>query len=108
MGKAKSSASPEREHTEDHKEGVSLATYLESTHDLCPGILGSAELSDREDKLAEKMSVADRRQVYCGLDSRDEVSRICLSEDERVSSGAGISFDADSVIGFLSGLAVAK
>ncbi|KAH6961775.1 hypothetical protein BKA56DRAFT_500124 [Ilyonectria sp. MPI-CAGE-AT-0026] len=54
------------------------------------------------------MSPTDRRQVYCGLESRDEAPRISLSEDERVSSGARIGFFVDSIIRFPSGLAVAK
>ncbi|KAH7114181.1 hypothetical protein B0J13DRAFT_533689 [Dactylonectria estremocensis] len=46
--------------------------------------------------------------MFCGIDSRDEIPRICLSEDDRVTDDAGVSFDVDSIIAFPSCLAVAK
>ena len=93
-------ASPDRQ--------ISLATYLESTVGLGLDVLSRETLATQKDDLAGKINPESRKKIFCGLDSRAEIPHICLDEDERVSSGAGVTFDVDSILGFPSNLAVAK
>ncbi|RKK84479.1 hypothetical protein BFJ68_g17353 [Fusarium oxysporum] len=97
-----------RNHMEDTNEHISLATYPHFTPDLGPDILSRETIAHQKDDLAGKLSPESRRQLFCGIDSREEVPYICLDEDERVSDGAGVTFDIDSVVAFPSNLAVAK
>ncbi|RKK66775.1 hypothetical protein BFJ69_g15098 [Fusarium oxysporum] len=97
-----------RSHMEDTNEHISLATYLHFTPELGPDILGRETIAHQNDDLAGTLSPESRRQLFCGIDSRKEVPYICLDEDERVSDGAGVTFDIDSVVAFPSSLAVAK
>ncbi|KAH7109785.1 hypothetical protein EDB81DRAFT_849298 [Dactylonectria macrodidyma] len=98
----------ECDRTEDPNEHISLAMYLEFAPELGPDILGSATIAHQKDDLAGKLDAATRREMFCGIDSRDEIPRICLSEDDRVTDDAGVSFDVDSITAFPSCLAVAK
>jgi hypothetical protein len=93
---------------EDTNEHISLATYLQFTPELGPDILSRETIAHQKDDLAGKLSPESRRQLFCGIDSREEVPYIYLDEDERVSDGAGVTFDIDSVLAFPSNLAVAK
>ncbi|PNP55221.1 hypothetical protein FNYG_15524 [Fusarium nygamai] len=93
---------------EDTNEHISLAVYLDFTPELGPDIVSHETIAHQKDDLAGKLSPESRRQIFCGVDSREEVPYICLDEDERVSDGAGVSFDIDSVVAFPSNLAVAK
>ncbi|RSL84143.1 hypothetical protein CDV31_016741 [Fusarium ambrosium] len=93
---------------EDPNEHISLAVYLEFTPELGPDVLSNEAIAHQKDDLAGKMSPESRRQAFCGIDSRAEIPHICLDEDERVSSDAGVTFDVDSVLAFPSNLAVAK
>ncbi|RSL82713.1 hypothetical protein CEP52_016900, partial [Fusarium oligoseptatum] len=95
-------------HMEDPNEHISLAVYLEFTPELGPDVLSNEAIAHQKDDLAGKMSPESRRQAFCGIDSRAEIPHICLDEDERVSSDAGVTFDVDSVLAFPSNLAVAK
>ncbi|RSL86279.1 hypothetical protein CDV31_016424 [Fusarium ambrosium] len=97
-----------RSHTEDPNEHISLAAYLEFTPELGPDVLSNGAIAHQKDDLAGRLSPETRRQVFCGIDSRAEIPHICLDEDERVSSDAGVTFDVDSVLAFPSNLAVAK
>ncbi|KAJ4215600.1 hypothetical protein NW757_014686 [Fusarium falciforme] len=93
---------------EDPNEQISLAMYLEFTPELGPDVLSKEAIAHQKDNLAGKMSPESRRQAFCGLNSRAEIPHICFDEDERVSNDAGVTFDVDSVVAFLSNLAVAK
>jgi hypothetical protein len=93
---------------EDPNYYISLAEYLEFTSQLGPDILSSDTIACRKDDLMGKLSPESRRQVFCGIDSREKVPYVYLDEDERVTDNAGISFDVDSVVAFPSNLAVAK
>ncbi|KAG4256530.1 hypothetical protein BFJ72_g14788 [Fusarium proliferatum] len=95
-------------HMEDTNEHIGLATYLNFTPELGPDILSHETIAHQKDDLAGKLSPESRRQIFCGVDSREKVPYICLDEDERVSDGAGVTFDIDSVVAFPSNLAVAK
>ena len=97
-----------RSHMEDTNEHISLAAYLHFTPELAPDILSRETIAHQKDDLAGKLSPESRRQLFCGIDSTEEVPYICLDEDERVSDGAGVTFDIDSVVAFPSNLAVAK
>ncbi|EXK77993.1 hypothetical protein FOQG_17322 [Fusarium oxysporum f. sp. raphani 54005] len=96
------------QHDQTQREHIGLAAYLESTADICPEVLSSTRIASPEDDLSGKMSSSDRRRVYCGLGSGGQAPHICLSEDERITHVAGVSFDVDSVTGFPSNLAIAK
>ncbi|KAH6974817.1 hypothetical protein EDB80DRAFT_595282, partial [Ilyonectria destructans] len=98
----------ECERSEDPNEHISLAMYLEFAPELGPDILGSATIAHQKDDLAGKLDAATRREMFCGIGSRDEIPRICLREDDGVTDDAGVSFDVDSIIAFPSCLAVAK
>ncbi|KAH6974708.1 hypothetical protein EDB80DRAFT_768800 [Ilyonectria destructans] len=98
----------ECDRTEDPNEHISLAMYLEFAPELGPDILGSATIAHQKDDLAGKLDAATRREMFCGIGSRDEIPRICLREDDGVTDNAGVSFDVDSIIAFPSCLAVAK
>ena len=89
-------------------EQVALAAYLDSTAGLCPDVLGCKTLASQTDDLAGQLQPEARKQVFCGLGTSEEAPHIGLDEDEKVSSGAGASFDVDSIIAFPSNLAVAK
>ncbi|EKJ68583.1 hypothetical protein FPSE_11241 [Fusarium pseudograminearum CS3096] len=95
-------------HMEDPNYHIALAEYLEFTPELGPDILGSDTIARQKDDLAGKLSPESRRQVFCGIDSREKVPYVYLGEDERVTDNAGITFDIDSVVAFPSNLAVAK
>ncbi|EXK75695.1 hypothetical protein FOQG_19539 [Fusarium oxysporum f. sp. raphani 54005] len=97
-----------RNHMEDANEHISLAMYLYFTPELGPDILSRETIAHQKDDVAGKLSPESRRQLFCGIDSREEVAYICLDEDERVSDGAGVTFDIDSIVAFPSSLAVAK
>lgn len=86
---------------------ISLALYLESTIGLGADVLSSKTLANQKDDLAGKLN-PECRKIFCGLDFRAEIPHICLDKDESVSSGACVTFDVDSIIGFPSSLAVAK
>ncbi|KAH8654320.1 hypothetical protein BGZ61DRAFT_435165 [Ilyonectria robusta] len=96
------------ERSDDPNEHISLAMYLEFAPELGPDILGSATIAHQKDDLAGKLDAATRREMFCGIGSRDEIPRICLREDDGVTDDAGVSFDVDSIIAFPSCLAVAK
>ncbi|KAL3587858.1 hypothetical protein FPOAC2_13757 [Fusarium poae] len=95
-------------HMEDPNYHISLAEYLEFTPELGPDILGVETITRQKDDLTGKLSPESRRQVFCGIDSRDKVPYVYLDEDERVTDNAGVTFDIDSVVAFPSNLAVAK
>ncbi|EWZ79008.1 hypothetical protein FOWG_16786 [Fusarium oxysporum f. sp. lycopersici MN25] len=97
-----------RSHLGDTNEHISLAVYLDFTPELGPDILSHETIAHQKDDLAGKLSPESRRQLFCGIDSREEVPYICLDEDERVSDGAGATFDIDSVVAFPSNLAAAN
>jgi hypothetical protein len=82
--------------------------YLEFTPELSPDVLGNKTIAHQKDNLAGKLNPESRKQVFYSIDSRDKVLYICLNEDEMVSDDAGVTFDVDSVVAFLSNLAVAK
>ncbi|KAL6405384.1 hypothetical protein AUP68_11138 [Ilyonectria robusta] len=88
----------ECDRTEDPNEHISLAMYLEFAPELGPDILSSATIAHQKDDLAGEIDAATRREIFCGIDSRDEIPRICLSEDNRVTDDTGVSFDVDSII----------
>uniref|UniRef100_A0A0D2YEY6 Xylanolytic transcriptional activator regulatory domain-containing protein n=1 Tax=Fusarium oxysporum (strain Fo5176) TaxID=660025 RepID=A0A0D2YEY6_FUSOF len=89
-----------RNHMEDANEHISLAVYLDFTPELGPDILSHETIAHQKDGLAGRLSPESRRQIFSGIDSREEVPYIGLDEDERVSDGAGVSFDIDSVVAF--------
>lgn len=95
-------------HIEDTNEHIGLATYLNFTPKLGPDILSHETIAHQKDDLAGKLSPKSRRQIFYGINSREEVPYICLDEDKRVSDGAGVSFDIDSIVAFPSNLAVTK
>jgi hypothetical protein len=97
-----------RNHMEDTNEHIGLATYLNFTSELGPDTLSHETIAQQKDDLAGKLSPKSRRKIFCGLNSREEVPYIYLDEDKRVSDGAGVSFDIDSVVAFPSNLAVTK
>ncbi|KAL9567494.1 hypothetical protein ACKAV7_008444 [Fusarium commune] len=78
---------------EDTSEHISLGVYLDFTPELGPDILSHETIAHQKDDLAGKLSPESRRQLFCGVDSREEVPYICLDEDERVSDSAGVTFD---------------
>ncbi|KAL7940579.1 hypothetical protein V8C42DRAFT_349396 [Trichoderma barbatum] len=93
---------------ESPNEQISLVQYLESTAGLGPDVLGSKTIASQKDDLAGQVDPESRRKIFCGLESVAEIPYISLDKDERVSSGAGVTFDVDSIIGFPNSLAVAK
>ncbi|SPJ87886.1 uncharacterized protein FTOL_12355 [Fusarium torulosum] len=95
-------------HMEHPNYHINLFEYLEFTPELGPEILGSDTIASQKDDLTGKLSPESRRQVFCGIDSRDKVPYVYLDEDERVTDNAGITFDIDSVVAFPSNIAVAK
>jgi hypothetical protein len=94
--------------TNSSDEQIGLAAYLDATAGLCPDVLSCKTLASQTDNLAGQLRPEARKQVFCGLDPRDDVPHIAINEDERVSSGAGVTFDVDSIIAFPNNLAVAK
>ncbi|KAF4415368.1 hypothetical protein FACUT_13440, partial [Fusarium acutatum] len=77
-----------RNHMEDANEHISLAMYLYFTPELGPDILSRETIAHQKDDVAGKLSPESRRQLFCSIDSREEVPYICLDEDELVSDGA--------------------
>ena len=77
---------------------IGLVAYLDSTVGLCPDVLACKTLASQTDDLAGRMHPEARRQVFCGLGTGKEAPHIGLDEDEKVSSGAGVNFDVDSII----------
>jgi hypothetical protein len=65
--------------------------YLDFTPELGPDILSHETIAHQKDDLAGKLSPESRRQLFCGVGSREEVPYICLDEDERVSDGAEVT-----------------
>ncbi|OBS15031.1 hypothetical protein FPOA_14053 [Fusarium poae] len=67
-----------RSHMEDTNEHISLAAYLHFTPELGPDILSRETIAHQKDDLAGTLSPESRRQLFCGIDSREEVPYICL------------------------------
>ncbi|KAL7940768.1 hypothetical protein V8C42DRAFT_356065 [Trichoderma barbatum] len=93
---------------ESLNEQISLAQYLESTTGLGADVLGSKTIASQKDDLAGQVDRESRMKIFCGVGSGAEIPCISLDKDERVSGGAGVTFDVDSIIGFPNSLAVAK
>jgi hypothetical protein len=89
-------------------EQIALAAYLDSTVGLCPDVLGCKTLASQTDDLAGQLQPEARKQIFCGHGTSEEAPHIGLDEDEKVSSGAGASFDVGSIVAFPSNVAVAK
>jgi hypothetical protein len=43
------------------------------------------------------MNPDSRKRLFCGFDSDTDFPHICLDKDDRVSSGAEVAFDVDSI-----------
>jgi hypothetical protein len=89
-------------HMEDPNYHISLAEYLEFTPESGPDILSNGTIAHQKDDLTGKLSPESRRQVFCGIDSREEIPYIYLDEDEGVTDNAGVTFVIDSVLAFSS------
>ncbi|KAE8858055.1 hypothetical protein PTNB73_09303 [Pyrenophora teres f. teres] len=99
------------EQTEHHPTSYGLQQYLDKIAEAvdCPDILASKTMSTHGSDLASQMDAASRRQLYCRFDKDNVVpTPICLEADDHANMAAEVTFDIDSVLGFLNSLAVAK
>ncbi|KAE8414841.1 hypothetical protein BDV36DRAFT_311637 [Aspergillus pseudocaelatus] len=96
-----------------HTDHSGLKDYLERvlTEGRFPDILRVPTMARREDHLARQISSERRQQVYCGISaepSHTDSVHVCLATDHRSDTVTEVTFDIDSIVGFVSSLAVAK
>ncbi|KAB8222577.1 hypothetical protein BDV33DRAFT_168437 [Aspergillus novoparasiticus] len=95
-------------HHEQHEEHCGLQLYLEElkTGEAFPDVLSQNRLPTPVDNLAGQITGTRKKQVYNGISidpSSSDPLHICLP-----AGSHSVTFDIDSIVGYLTSLAVAK
>lgn len=100
-------------HQETHSVHTGLGEYVDQINidgDF-PDVLSSTTIATRESNLAQQVTKARKQEIYCGIDPQNpdrSPTHLCVAADYRLDSSLGVTFDIDSVGGFVRSLAVAR
>ena len=104
----------DQEHADDHETHCGLQTVVTKYADGIPGypdILVTRRVARYEDDLAGSMTAEQKRWIFTGIhpDNINQTRQhVCLHEGDTPCQTAQVSWDTDSLIGYVTSPAVAK